>query len=86
MRYKVIWTTTAEAALASLWLDAANRSRIRVAADAIDRALKIDAPTCGESRENDRRILIVPPLAVKFRVIEPDAQVRVLEVWTFEVP
>jgi hypothetical protein len=57
--------------------------QITAASDEIDRRLKRDPAGEGESREQGRRILLVPPLGVKYVVSEDDKLVRVLNVWQF---
>ena len=81
MRYEVEWHPTAENELAQLWIDAVNRSEVRSAGDAIDRALGRDPYLDSESRTGTTRIKIEPPLAVLFEVIEDDRKVKVLKVW-----
>ena len=55
-----------------------DRGAVAAAADAIDASLEQDPLSEGESREAGTRILIVPPLAVLFDVLEQD---RVVSVW-----
>lgn len=82
MRYTVIWTVEARDELVELWLraDSAGRNRITASADVIDRLLAED-PEAGESRWDDRRILIEAPLAVFFRVAPDDRKIFVVKVW-----
>ena len=47
----------------------------------IDLLLRHDPGMQGESREGDRRILIVLPLCVVFRVLEEDRRAEVVHVW-----
>ena len=84
MSYTVIWTDTAEQTLTTVWLDANDRAAVTDAANEIDQRLRTDPRVQGESREKGRRILLVPPLGVKFRVLQPDCIVQVLHVWRFE--
>src|SRR6266853_21863 len=65
-------------------LDAKNRNQIRLAADKIDSLLKWNPSTIGESRRESVRILVVPPLAVEYRVQDDDRIVNVVAVWTFK--
>ena len=81
MMFSVGWKKTAESHLTSLWLSAKNKSAISAAANKIDELLRTDADTCGESRDGDRRILLVPPLGVDYSVSVPDRRVLVLSVW-----
>ena len=80
MKYTVLWKPSAEAALATLWAAAPDRSAVSAAANRIDAILQIDPETRGESRSGSIRILVVPPLAVTFEVQEPDRVVWVLGV------
>ena len=61
-------------------MDATNRNAVTAAVDAIDRVLRSDPRGQGESRVDDDRIVIVPPLVVDFRVVEDDRRVEVLGV------
>lgn len=85
MKFTVTWTASAENKLAELWNDAdsTSRSAITKAANRIDKQLATDPQSQGESRSEGRRILIEPPLAVVFRVFEPDRKVVVLRVRLF---
>jgi hypothetical protein len=83
VKYSVRWREEASDELASIWLqsESAERREITAAADAIDIALANRATECGESRDEQRRIFYVEPLAVIFQVFEPDRAVNVLQVW-----
>jgi hypothetical protein len=80
MRYTVIWQPLAEEKLATIWIDAADRGAITVAAIEIDRRLKKNPESLGESRGGNTRWVVVPPLAVHFDVHQEDRVVRVLTV------
>jgi hypothetical protein len=82
MRFTVTWKTWAQNLLASLWLNASpeDRPAITAAADEIDRLLRTDPESVGESRDGGDRILFVPPLYVIFTVNEQDRLVTVLTV------
>ncbi len=80
MKYTVVWSKAAEEKLANLWLDDEQREQITRATNEIDQRLQQDPQNEGESRENDRRVLIVPPLAVYFRVSVADRVVQVLTI------
>jgi hypothetical protein len=86
MRYSVRWKTNAEQQLAQIWLDAGDRAAITSAASRIDLRLERNPKDEGESRANARRILFEPPLGVRYRVIEDDLRVEVLEIWRFDGP
>jgi hypothetical protein len=42
MRYTVLWEPSAEAELAQIWLDAADRRAVQEAADRIDSTLRMN--------------------------------------------
>lgn len=84
MKYSVRWVESAEEELAAMWLNSRLRHRITSAAGEIDRLLETSPHKKGESRDSGRRILIVSPLGVLFRVIPEKKEVQVLQVWQFE--
>ena len=83
MNFTVTWVPDAEAELAELWMAAPERERIRLAADQIEKQLRGNPQSIGESRSGGRRILIVPPLAVTYRVLPEDRIVQVVNVRKF---
>jgi hypothetical protein len=85
MKYRVQWERQARDELGTSWLkaDSALRRAITEAAHAIDQELSQDPFRSSESREAGRRVLIVAPLGVTFRVDEPDRVVYVLRLWSF---
>jgi plasmid stabilization system protein ParE len=80
MRYTVVWKKSAADRLAEIWMAAADRGAVSVAADNIDAALRNNPLECGESRDENTRILIVPPLAVLYEVDQADRRVTVLAI------
>jgi hypothetical protein len=84
MRYQVHWVSEAEAELAAIWLRAGDRNAVTRAADNIDQMLQANPQEVGESRAEERRILLEPPLGVTFTVSPLDRTVLVLAVWRFE--
>jgi plasmid stabilization system protein ParE len=80
MSYTVEWEPSAEADLAQIWNNVADRNAVTSSANAIDRLLQRDPYTLSQSRSPTTRILIMPPLAVFFEVDEPDQRVRVWAV------
>jgi hypothetical protein len=80
MNFTVVWVPSAEDQLADLWLNARDRGALTRAADRIHRLLGTDPINAGESRPDDRRVLIELPLVVYFEISEPDRMVRVLRV------
>lgn len=83
MKYTVIWKPRAEADLANIWLTAKDRFAVTQATAEIDTALRQDAASKGESRFANKRILVMPPLAVDFSVVEDDRMVYILTAWRF---
>jgi plasmid stabilization system protein ParE len=78
--FEVLWKRSARGQLADIWVNASNRNAITAAVDSIDRALRSDPDEQGESREDQERVVVVPPLVVDFRVIEEDRRVEILAV------
>ncbi|HZN36964.1 MAG TPA: hypothetical protein VFB80_24205 [Pirellulaceae bacterium] len=62
MRYRVSWDPDAFRALMRAWIAASRPEAAIRAFDAIEATLSVDAHLQGESREGERRILIVPPI------------------------
>ena len=83
MKWTVIWLPDAEQELADIWLNATNRAAVTHSSHVIDVLLKQDPENAGESRDGDRRILLVAPLGVLYRVFADDVRVEVLHVWIF---
>jgi hypothetical protein len=84
MEWTVVWLPDAEAELAERWLASNDRQQITLAADQIDQQLRYNPESIGESRTSGRRILIVPPLAVFYRVLPDDRIVQVSHVRDFK--
>ena len=81
MSYTVRWSRRALDALAEIWLaNPGQRAEINQAAASIDRLLRVNPEEQGESRDNDRRILFMPPLVVIFRVDDANRTVRILRI------
>jgi plasmid stabilization system protein ParE len=85
VKYSVIWLPDAEAEMAQIWLDAADRAAITAAANAIDATLQGDPLHSGESRYGNRRVLLVRPLGVGYVVYEEEQTVVVGRVWRFGI-
>ena len=83
MNFQVFWDSDAEDELATIWIDADDRNAITTAAHRIDSVLRVNPENAGESRDEQRRILIEPPLGVTFSVSSQDRTVFVLTVWRF---
>jgi len=84
MRYDVLWVPAAEQGLAAIWMDSHRRDAVTQSAREIDELLRDDPEDVGESRADGRRILLVPPLGVLFRVFPQDPHVYVLTVWHYK--
>lgn len=85
MKFSLEWKQTATDELAEIWLRANSETRrkITVATGNVDLMLKSDPYGHSESRDADRRIMFVAPLAITFRV-DPEADnVEVLRVRQF---
>jgi plasmid stabilization system protein ParE len=84
----MVWTVVllpdAENELAELWLGSLDREAVTTAADQIDKLLRRNPESAGESRDHGRRILIVPPLAVIYRVLTEDRLVQITNVREIE--
>ena len=81
--YTVIWQTVAENELAELWLAAADRRAITLAASTIDTALSVRPLRLGESRASSvQRIVYQAPLGIEFEVVEDDKRVIVQGVFS----
>lgn len=85
MKFVVRWKQDALDDLAAMWLDAGSwdRRRITTSAREADRVLRRGPYGASESRDGDRRILFVAPLAITFRVDTEADKVEVLRVRQF---
>jgi plasmid stabilization system protein ParE len=81
MTYDVIWLPDAEQELATIWMQAGDKSAITRSANQIDAALRRNAANEGESRPGNRRILFAFPLGVIFRVLPDNRTVQVSRIW-----
>lgn len=83
--FRVQWVSSALNVLPEVWIaaDPSETSLLSDVINAIEQQLALDPTEIGESREADRRILLVPPLAVKFRVQPGLRLVTVLDVWRY---
>ena len=79
MTFRVQWSRRALEALAKIWIDH-NRHQAQVldAAANASRLLETDPHLMGESRDEDRRVVFVPPLAVFYRV---DMRQQVVQIF-----
>lgn len=81
MNYTVVWRPQAEQELAQLWLAAPDRARVTAAVHRIEQLLGDDALHQGRWLYGTTRVLIDPPIAVAYEVIEDDKRANVLAVW-----
>ena len=84
MKYTVLWKPEGERRLTELWTYSLDRTAITAAANKIDWRLRIDPDQVGESRGEDRRLLIELPLGVTFRVLTAERIVHVTTVWQIQ--
>ena len=75
---------SAENELAMLWMESQDREAVTLSANEVDRRLRFNPRQQGESRSHGRRIAVVPPLGVVYRVNDDDRLVHVLHVWRFQ--
>lgn len=83
MNFEVVWDIVAYRKLEQIWDAAADLGPAVNAFDEIERRLADNPQSQGESRPRGRRLLIVSPLGVVFRVQPRLKEVYVLDVWTF---
>jgi hypothetical protein len=81
--FTVVWLPDAEQELAKRWLESPDRDQVTNSASRIESLLRVHPEEVGESRAQGRRILIVPPLAVTYRVLPDDRTVQVVNVRDF---
>jgi plasmid stabilization system protein ParE len=81
MRYTVTWHPSAEADLARIWVGADDQMAVSQAANTMERLLASNPRIHGEDFYGDW-LLVQPPLAVVFTVIEDDLRVEILQVWS----
>jgi hypothetical protein len=80
MKYTVVNAPVADEQLADIWIEAKDRQGVADAFNRIESSLRHDAQLQGREHPNGWRVLIVPPLAVTFRVSEDDRLVRIMSV------
>lgn len=80
--YDVHWVETAVFKLADSWsgADSSHRAAITAAAHRIDESLRISPLDAGESRGDERRIIIDLPLVAVYEVDAENRAVTVLEL------
>jgi len=83
MTYHVVWDVEAYRKLEQIWTHAADIGPSVRAFDEIERLLATAPEEQGESRASGRRVLIVPPLGIIYRVQSRLQEVYVQEAWEF---
>ncbi len=85
MKYRVLFTKSAQSELAQIWIDAEDRAAVTAASFAVQGLLESRPLQTGESRKSSvNRIVIAPPLLFEYIVIEDDKKVRVIHVRLFD--
>ena len=84
MKFTVVWRPVAEARLAEIWEQSANRRSVSDATNQIERQLQQRGDTVGESRTANTRVVFESPLGLLFEVHAEDQLVTVLSVWQFD--
>jgi plasmid stabilization system protein ParE len=86
MRYSVIWTPAALAALAEIWTNTNRQNSVTAASARIDEQLATSPFEVGESRVGMIRVFIQFLLGVLYEVDEPGRRVEVTAVWSIRPP
>ena len=83
--FRVEWLDQAIDELAAIWMraDSDKREAVTEASNAIDRELQTDPFRESESRDDERRVLFVPPLGAFFRVDTQERIVWVGHIWYY---
>ncbi len=76
-RYTVVWHASVQGDLATLWMNAPDRSAVTAAAYLIDAELAQNAATKGVEVAEGLRAFFAPPLRVLFTVNDGDRLVEV---------
>ncbi len=82
MKYQIVWTPRAEAALTRIWLASANRNAVTASSQFFDDNLPVLPLYMGDAIDSSvHRVARHPPLVVEFYVIEDDKRVVVNAVF-----
>ena len=83
--FRVEWVHSALDELTAIWIgsDSTLRQAITAATNHVDLLLQTDPLRESESRPGGRRILLVAPVGILFRVEPDDRTLTVLRVWVF---
>ena len=81
--FQIEWLASALNELTALWLeaDSATRRAIRDSVSAIERQLRRDPNSPGESREGSERVIFFDPVGASVEVDDDHRRVTVLHVW-----
>jgi hypothetical protein len=85
VKYRLLWDPDAFRKLLKQWNAAGKPQAATVAFDAIEAELGTDAHERGESRDGNRRILLVPPLGLIFEVRQDIGEITILDAWIIPV-
>jgi hypothetical protein len=80
MSYTVVWLKSAEADLASYWVQARDRQAVANAADEIDSLLCKYGARAGSAIDAQRWRLRIPPLTVDFDASEEDLKISIVDI------
>lgn len=81
MTFTVVWAPAAEKELAAIWLAAKDRDRLTAMASVLESLLRVAPQLLGESRDDNRRIILHGGLAIVYEVVLEDRLVRILALW-----
>jgi len=81
MKWTLVWQPSADNELIDLWVAAPDQADVTRAANLIEWRLRRDPYSFSESRDDNSRIMIEPPLALVYDVSDDDCMVTVLAVW-----
>ena len=78
MRYQIVWTPRAEAALTRIYLASSNRNAVTASSQFFDENLPLFPLHMGDAIDSSvHRVARRPPLLVEFYVVEDDKKVVV---------
>lgn len=84
MAYRVTWRRRALDQLSEIWMNSPDRSSVSDAVRTLDRMLTADPNECGESREEDIRVVFKSPLGCRVSIDEGLNHVLVESVWMLQ--
>jgi hypothetical protein len=83
MKWRVIWQPEAGRRLTELWLASRRRQAITESAYEFDAILALNPEDAGESREENRRVVLIEPLGARIQIDIANRTVSVLTVWDY---